>query len=118
MRPDPGAGSRLGYHQWRKDFPVHVIELTDIAFGSEAALGLPEIKLDLLDQAQKYLDAFAAEYPGQTTEPSRLVYGDPRSEIQRAALELAAELIIAGSHGRHGVALLFGSTAKGMLHAG
>lgn len=100
-----------------KIVPIHVVELIEMAFGGEAALDLPKFKLELLDQAQQYLESFAAEYPGLPTEPPRLAYGDTRDEIHRAARELHADLIIVGSHGRHGMALLFGSTANGMLHS-
>lgn len=97
--------------------PIHVVELTDMAFGSEAALDLPKFKQELLDKAQRSLAAFAAQLPGLAIEASRLVCGDPRHEIHRAALELNADLILVGSHGRHGLALLLGSTANGMLHS-
>ena len=32
------------------------------------------------------------------------------------AEELGTDLIVVGSHGRHGLALLMGSTANGVLH--
>ena len=32
------------------------------------------------------------------------------------AHQIAADLIVVGSHGRHGIALLLGSTANGVLH--
>lgn len=100
-----------------KIVPIHVVELIEMAFGGEAALDLPKFKLERLDQAQQYLESFTAEYPGLLTEPPRLAYGDPRDEIHRAARELHADLIMVGNHGRHGMALLFGSTASGMLHS-
>ncbi len=40
----------------------------------------------------------------------------PEAEIHRVAEELGADLIVVGSHGRHGLALLLGSTANGVLH--
>ncbi|WP_339891630.1 universal stress protein, partial [Neptuniibacter pectenicola] len=42
--------------------------------------------------------------------------GQTESEIHRIAKELEIDLIIVGSHGRHGIALLLGSTANGILH--
>lgn len=46
----------------------------------------------------------------------RLEVGSPKQEIIRVAEEIKADLIIIGSHGRHGLALLLGSTANGVLH--
>ena len=45
-----------------------------------------------------------------------LVWGVPSREIPEFAQEVNADLIIVGSHGRHGLALLLGSTANGVLH--
>jgi universal stress protein A len=42
--------------------------------------------------------------------------GTPKREIVRVAAEQKAELIVLGSHGRHGLQLLLGSTANGVLH--
>lgn len=42
--------------------------------------------------------------------------GVPKHEIVRVAGELGADLIVLGSHGRHGLQLLLGSTANGVLH--
>ena len=42
--------------------------------------------------------------------------GSPKTEIVRVANENKVDLIIVGSHGRHGLALLLGSTANGVLH--
>jgi Universal stress protein UspA and related nucleotide-binding proteins len=51
------------------------------------------------------------------TEDRRwLEMGSPKTEIVRVANENKVDLIIVGSHGRHGLALLLGSTANGVLH--
>ena len=42
--------------------------------------------------------------------------GSPKLEITRIAEENQVDLIVVGSHGRHGFALLLGSTANGILH--
>lgn len=43
--------------------------------------------------------------------------GRPSSEIRSHAEAIGADLIVIGSHGRHGVSgLLLGSTANGVLH--
>ncbi len=45
-----------------------------------------------------------------------LVWGAPKEEIVRIAEQGQVDLIVVGSHGRHGLALLLGSTANGVLH--
>jgi universal stress protein A len=45
-----------------------------------------------------------------------LELGSPKLEIVRIAEENDVDLIVVGSHGRHGFALLLGSTANGVLH--
>lgn len=45
-----------------------------------------------------------------------LVWGEAKQEIALFAEREKIDLIIVGSHGRHGIALLLGSTANGVLH--
>ena len=42
--------------------------------------------------------------------------GSPKSVIMNKAQELGADLIVVGSHGRHGIQLLLGSTANAVIH--
>ncbi len=45
-----------------------------------------------------------------------LVWGVPNQEITQIAEQEKVDLIVVGSHGRHGIALLLGSTANSILH--
>lgn len=45
-----------------------------------------------------------------------LVWGVPKQEIIHIAEQEQVDLIVVGSHGRHGLALLLGSTANAILH--
>jgi universal stress protein A len=45
-----------------------------------------------------------------------LIWGAPKQEIVRLAEQQRIDLIIVGSHGRHGLSLLLGSTANSILH--
>ena len=45
-----------------------------------------------------------------------LVWGVPKQEIIQIAAQEQVDLIVVGSHGRHGLALLLGSTANSVLH--
>jgi universal stress protein A len=42
--------------------------------------------------------------------------GPTKTKILKTAEEVGADLIICGSHGRHGLSLLLGSTANAILH--
>ena len=46
----------------------------------------------------------------------RLLEGYPAKEIRAHAAESKCDLIIIGSHGRHGLGLVLGSTANSVLH--
>lgn len=45
-----------------------------------------------------------------------VVFGAPAPEIRAKAEQLDSDLIVLGTHGRHGLGLLLGSTANGVLH--
>ncbi len=53
---------------------------------------------------------------GLTDNHIHIVFGRPADDIKAKAENLGAELIVVGSHGRHGLGLLLGSTANGVLH--
>ena len=59
---------------------------------------------------------FAGQYPQLTPDNCHLGFGQPRQEIHQLASEQQCDLIVVGSHGRHGLALLLGSTANDLLH--
>lgn len=67
-------------------------------------------------EAQKNTLTKIADQLGIKSAHRWLVWGEPKHEIARFAEEYQIDLIVVGSHGRHGLALLLGSTANGVLH--
>lgn len=94
---------------------VHVIEPLSLAYGGDVPMDLSTVQEQIQDQAASHLREFSAILNVPETR-QHLIFGRPESEIQRTAEEAGADIIVVGSHGRHGLALLLGSTANGVLH--
>lgn len=94
---------------------VHVIEPLSLAYGGDVPMDLSSVQEQIQDQAKSHLRDFGTRL-NIDAEHQHLIFGRPESEIHRIAEEQGADLIVVGSHGRHGLALLFGSTANGVLH--
>jgi universal stress protein A len=65
--------------------------------------------------AQKFLQENCAEL-NIDDDKMHVVFGRPSDVIKAEAESLGASLIVIGSHGKHGLRLLLGSTANGVLH--
>lgn len=95
---------------------VHVVEpvVTDSAFDT-----LPPIPVDFddihLQHARTQLGQLRERY-GLAEKNTFLEIGVTKSEILRVAEEQAIDLLLLGTHGRHGIELLLGSTANAILH--
>ncbi|MCW8885674.1 MAG: universal stress protein [Motiliproteus sp.] len=94
---------------------IHVIEPLSFAYGGDVPMDLSAIQEQLDDHAQQRLNGFCEKLDYQVTK-LYVVSGHTESEIHRIAKQDEIDLIVVGSHGRHGLALLLGSTANGVLH--
>jgi len=97
---------------------LHVVAyLPPFELGGELALpAYPEIEAQLVKQATLRLGKLAEKYNVETARQS-VVVGSPRHEIVRVAGEQKVDLIVIGRHSRHGLGLLLGSVANGVLHS-
>lgn len=94
---------------------MHVIEPLSLAYGGDIPMDLSTIQEQIQETAKKQLSEFAQSL-SIPDENQHLIFGRPETEIHGLAEQIGADLIVVGSHGRHGLALLLGSTANGVLH--
>lgn len=94
---------------------VHVIEPLSLAYGGDIPMDLSTIQEQIQDTAKVHMEEFGSQL-GISSEDQHLIFGRPETEIHALAEQISADLIVVGSHGRRGLALLLGSTANGVLH--
>ena len=94
---------------------VHVIEPLGLVYGGDVPMDLSSVQDQIHEQAATQLAEFAVGI-GVPEHRRHLVFGRPETEIHHIAENESMDLIVVGSHGRHGLALLLGSTANGVLH--
>ena len=92
----------------------HVIEPIP-AYAYPGFAGFSDVELSIQTQAEQELASLSDEL-GVDSAHRHLEFGSIKHEILRLAKELDIDLIVAGSHGKHGLALLLGSTAAALLH--
>ena len=94
---------------------IHVIEPLSFAYGGDIPMDFSGIQEEIQQQAHTQLTKFGEKF-SVSDEKQHIVLGRPEVEIHALADELGVDLIVVGSHGRYGLALLMGSTANGVLH--
>jgi universal stress protein A len=96
---------------------IHVVDnmpLPDVGYGLDIAYDV-DLTGEMIAAAKQKL-ADLAQKLGVITGDIWVEMGSPKIEITRIAQEYQVDLIVVGSHGRHGLALLLGSTSNGVLH--
>lgn len=92
---------------------IHVVE--PLPGYSYAYLGVEDIEGELIQEARESLTKLAGKL--SVKEHDQYVeVGPTKTKILKIADDVHADLIICGSHGRHGLSLLLGSTANAILH--
>ncbi len=96
---------------------VHILEPAYFYYGMEPAMGtFPDnFEQDLLQGAKKQMAEACKDY-GISPEHQYLERGHAATQILKLAEDRNVDLIVIGSHGRHGWKLILGSTANAVLH--
>lgn len=94
---------------------VHVIEPLGYAYGGDIPMDLTAVQQQLEDHAKAYLEKAGQIYQVAVNQ-QHVIIGRPETEIHRMSEDNKFDLVVVGSHGRHGIQLLLGSTANGILH--
>lgn len=89
---------------------VHAIEPIP-AYGYP---GITDIESPLIEQAQKDIAKLGKEL-NVKKEDQRVEFGSVKHQVLRIAKECGADLILVGSHGRHGLSALLGSSASAIV---
>lgn len=95
----------------------HVVEdfpLTDFAYEPMISVDI-DMREALIKSGQTQLKKLADDL-NIADESQWVECGNPAHDVVRIADENDVDLIIVGSHGRHGLKLLLGSTANAVLH--
>lgn len=96
---------------------IHIIDtlpITDNTYGPIIPFDI-ELNDLLMTSAKKQLSEMSKKF-NIPEQQQYLEIGSTSLEIVSVAEEQNVDLIVLGSHGRHGFALLLGSTANGVLH--
>ena len=79
--------------------------------------GSPDIGFETqaVERATEWLSELVTRFD-IAADAVNVVLGTPATEIRQLAEKIDADLIVLGTHGRHGLGLMLGSTANGVLH--
>lgn len=94
---------------------AYVLEPIAFAYGGDMPVDLSGVQEQQVHKANAELAQLAktTNYPIQQ---QHVLVGQPAAELHYLAEQESADLIVVGSHGRKGFALLLGSTPNSVLH--
>jgi universal stress protein A len=109
-------GRGLAQQNGAKVSLVHVVEMDVPVYPSDLPLpGELDFSKRLIEHAEVSLKELAITH-GLRDAKRYVDSGSAKSMIVKLAEDIEADLIVLGSHGRHGLQLLLGDTANGVLH--
>ena len=93
----------------------HILEPLAFAYGGDIPVDLSDVQTQLKDQAVERLAIYGAQLNIDSID-QHVILGHPAQEMHTMATIENIGLIVVGSHGRHGLSLIFGSTSNSVLH--
>ncbi len=94
---------------------IHVID-PSLIFAPDTGIAADELALRSEQDGKRLMADFRARLPAAIHALQFIPQGPPGSEIVKAAREWEADLIVIGSHGRHGITrALVGSVAEAVM---
>jgi universal stress protein A len=95
---------------------LHVVEYMPVEPLSDSLLPAMQIESELLERARSRMQAIAKDLRNPAP-PWQVTSGNVKAEIVRVARDGAFDLIVIGSHQRHGLSILVNLTEDTVLHS-
>jgi universal stress protein A len=115
-KPVVARARELGAHYGAALSLIHVVDPIITTGDYELHPELPlEVEHTLVERARGYIGSLAKDM-GIADAEQVVAIGSVKHEILAYAKEHGCDLIVIGTHGRHGIAVLLGSTANAIMH--
>jgi universal stress protein A len=96
---------------------LHVVDFMPAEPMAESLMPAMQIEQELAQRSHQRLQEFITRFDVERRASCRVEIGNTKAEILRVAEEEGADLIVVGSHERHGLAILINFTEDTVLHA-
>jgi universal stress protein A len=110
------AARNMAAHSNASMIVLHVVEFVPVEPLGESLMPTAQIEDELINRSRGQLTSLMTRL-GLGNATGRVEAGNTKSEILRVAEEEQVDLIVLGSHERHGLAILVNFTEDTVLHA-